>query len=355
MSRLVILAPNWIGDAVMALPAIASVRQWQAHAHLAVAARQSVAPLFSMVPGIDAVVTLCGRGGWRDAWRTWADARTLDAGNYDSALLLPNSLHAALLTRAAGIPQRWGYAADVRSRMLTRAVPKPRGFLHHAEYYLQLVRVLGASRAPMVAELQTTDDARQRATGLLRELGWNGTPMVAFAPGAAFGLAKRWPPDRMAAVAATLAARLHVTPVLVGTGADRSVTREVARSYRRERGGEAPIVDVAGRTELSTLVALFGMCTSVVSNDSGAMHLAAASGVPVTALFGPTNELRTSPLPHPSAAGTAILAGRAWCRPCELRACPLDHRCMTSIEVQAVVEATARNIELWRRSRGDRA
>ncbi|HET7216922.1 MAG TPA: glycosyltransferase family 9 protein, partial [Vicinamibacterales bacterium] len=235
MSRLVILAPNWIGDAVMALPTIASVRQWQAHAHLAVAARQSVAPLFSMVPGIDAVVALRGRGGWRDAWRTWADARTLEAGTYDSALLLPNSLHAALLTRAAGIPERWGYAADVRSRMLTRAVPKPRGFLHHAEYYLQLVRVLGASRAPMVAELQTTEDDRERATGLLRELGWDGTPMVAFAPGAAFGLAKRWPPDRMGAVAATLAERLHVTPVLVGTGADRSVTSEVARAYRHER------------------------------------------------------------------------------------------------------------------------
>ena len=155
MSRLVILAPNWIGDAVMALPAIASVRQWQAGAHLAVAARQSVAPLFSMVPGIDAVVTLRGRGGWPDAWRTWADARTLDAGNYDAALLLPNSLHAALLARAAGIPQRWGYAADVRSRMLTRALPKPRGFTHQAEYYLQLVRGLGALRASMVAELQS--------------------------------------------------------------------------------------------------------------------------------------------------------------------------------------------------------
>jgi lipopolysaccharide heptosyltransferase II len=355
MRRIVVLAPNWIGDAVMALPAIASVRQWQPSAHLAVAARKSVAPLFSMIDGVDAVVTLGGRGGWSDVWRMWLDARALAAGSYDAALLMPNSLHAAILARRAEIPQRWGYRADWRSRLLTRAVPRPRGFVHHAEYYLQLVRGLGALRAPMVAALRVTDEDRRRAVELLQGQGWQGAPLVGFAPGAAFGLAKRWPPDRMAATAAALAQRMKVTPVLVGTRADRSATRAVARVYKRALGKEAPIVDLAGRTDLGALVALFTMCVGVVSNDSGAMHLAAASGVPVTAIFGPTNEQRTSPLPHPSAAGTAIVAGRAWCRPCELRACPLDHRCMTSIDVQTVVEATERNIGLWHRTRGDRA
>jgi heptosyltransferase-2 len=354
MSRIVILAPNWIGDAVMGLPAITSVRQWRPAAHLAVAARKSVAPLFSMTGGVDAVIALRGRGGWRDAWTIWTDVRALAAGAYDAALLMPNSLHAALLAQRAGIAQRWGYGADFRSRLLTRAVPKPHSFMHQAEYYLQLVRALGASRAPMVAGLRIAEEDRRRAVDLLQEQGWDGTALVAFAPGAAFGLAKRWPPDRMAATAAALSQRLNVTPLLVGARADRAAARAVARAYSRERGAEAPIIDATGRTELSTLVALFGMCTSVVSNDSGAMHVAAASGVPVTAMFGPTNEQRTAPLPHPSAAGTAIVAGRAWCRPCELRACPLDHRCMTSIDVQTVIEATARNIELWRRSRGDR-
>jgi heptosyltransferase II len=353
MSRIVILAPNWIGDAVMALPAIASLRQWRPTAHLAVAARTSVAPLFSMIGGVDAVVTLGGRGGWRDAWRMWADTRRLAAGAYDAALLLPNSLHAALLARRAGIAQRWGYRADLRSRLLTRAVPKPHTSMHQAEYYLQLVRVLGASRAPMVAELQVTDEDRRQAVSLLEAQGWNGAALVGFAPGAAFGLAKRWPPERMAATAAALAQRMTITPVLVGTRADRSATRAVARAYRRALGAEAPIIDAAGRTDLSALVALFTMCTGVVSNDSGAMHVAAASGVPVTAIFGPTNEQRTAPLPHPSAAGTTVVAGRAWCRPCELRACPLDHRCMTSIDVEAVIGATERNIALWRRSRGE--
>jgi heptosyltransferase II len=355
MSRIVVLAPNWIGDAVMALPAIAGVRQWQPTAHLAVAARQAVAPLFSMIGDVNEVVTLRGRGGWRDAWRLWADTRTLADGNYDAALLLPNSLHAALLARRAGIAQRWGYRADLRSRLLTKAVPRPRGFMHQADYYLQLVRVLGVSRPSMVAELRVADEDRQRAVDLLQALGWDGTALVGFAPGAAFGLAKRWPPSRMAATAAALSARIKITPVLVGTRADRSATRAVARAYRRQRGAEAPIIDATGRTDLRTLVAVFGMCTAVVSNDSGAMHLAAASGVPVTAIFGPTNEQRTSPLPHPSAAGTAIIAGHAWCRPCELRACPLDHRCMTSVNVETVVDATERTIGLWRKSQGNRS
>lgn len=354
MSRIVILAPNWIGDAVMALPAIAGVRQWQPAAHLAVAARRSVAPLFSMIGDVNEVIALTGRGGWGDAWRLWTDTKALAAGGYDAALLLPNSLHAALLARRAGIAQRWGYEADLRSRLLTRAVPKPQSFMHQAEYYVQLVRVLGASRAPMVAELLVTDGDRQRAVDLLQGLGWTGEALLGFAPGAAFGLAKRWPTDRIAAAAAALSERMKLTPVLVGTRADRSATRAVARAYRRRRGAEAPLLDATGRTDLRTLAGLFALCSGVVSNDSGAMHLAAAAGVPVTAIFGPTNELRTAPLPHPSAAGTAIVAGQAWCRPCELRACPIDHRCMTSVAVETVVEATERTIDLWRRSRGDR-
>ena len=228
MRRIVVLAPNWIGDAVMALPAIASVRHWQPSAHLAVAARKSVAPLFSMIDGVDAVVTLGGRGGWSDVWRMWRDAGALAAGSYDAALLLPNSLHVAILARRAGIPQRWGYRADLRSRLLTRAVPRPQGFVHHAEYYLQLVRGLGALRASMVAALRVTDEDRQRAVELLQGQGWQGATLVGFAPGAAFGLAKRWPPDRMAATAAALARADEGN-----AGAGRYTRRPIRHARRR--------------------------------------------------------------------------------------------------------------------------
>jgi heptosyltransferase-2 len=353
--RLLVLAPNWLGDAVLALPAINSVRQWQPSAHLTVAARSSVAPLFSLIDGVDAVLTLRSRGRWRDALSLASDARALTKGAFDIAMLLPNSFHAAWIVRIAGIPERWGYRADLRSRLLTRPIAKPLGFVHQTEYYLRLVHAMGAPRVGLVAALRLTDDDRQRADDLLRHQGWDREALIGFAPGAAFGLAKRWPPDRVAAVAAALARKSRITPVLVGTRADRATTRAVAGAFRRELGPDGRLIDLVGQTDLRTLVAVLTMCTAVVSNDSGAMHVAAAAGVPVTAIFGPTNEQRTAPLPHPSGAGTAIVAGRAWCRPCELRACPLDHRCMTSVGVDSVVQATEQNIALRRRTRDGRA
>jgi heptosyltransferase-2 len=349
--RLVVLAPNWLGDAVLALPAIASLRQWLPAAHLTVAARPSVAPLFSLIDGVDAVLTLGSRGRWRDVLTLTSDARVLTNGVFRVAVLLPNSFHAAWLARVAGIPERWGYRADLRSRLLTRAVAKPREFVHQTEYYLRLVQALGAPRVGLVAALRPADDDRRRAADLLRGRGWDGAPLIGFAPGAAFGLAKRWPPDRVGAVAAALARKLGIVPVLLGTRADRATTRAVARAFRRELGTDGPLIDLVGETDLRTLVGVLELCTAVVSNDSGAMHVAAAAGVPVTAIFGPTDERRTAPLPHPSGAGTAIVAGRAWCRPCELRGCPLDHRCMTSVGVDRVIDATEQNIAVRRKTR----
>jgi heptosyltransferase-2 len=349
--RLVVVAPNWLGDAVLALPAIASLRQWHPAVHLTVAARPSVAPLFSLVDGVDAVLTLGRRGRWRDVLMLASDARALANGAFGVAVLLPNSFHAAWLVRIAGIPERWGYRADLRARLLTRAIAKPVGLVHQTEYYLRLVHALGTPRVGLVAALRLAEDDRRRAEDLLRRRGWDGAAIIGFAPGAAFGLAKRWPPDRVAAVAAALARKSGMTPVLVGTSADRATTRAVRRAFRRELGADARLIDLVGQTDLRTLVAVLTMCTAVVSNDSGAMHVAAAAGVPVTAIFGPTDERRTAPLPHPSGAGTAIVGGRAWCRPCELRGCPLDHRCMTSISVERVVEATEQNIAVRRKTR----
>ncbi len=120
-------------------------------------------------------------------------------------VLLPNSFAAALLARRAGIAERWGYRRDFRGRLLTRAIDPPKASMHHAEYYLALVAALGAPASPPVASLRVDQALRDRATALLTEAGWRGEPIVAFAPGAAFGTAKRWPPDRVGAVAASLA------------------------------------------------------------------------------------------------------------------------------------------------------
>ncbi len=225
----------------MALPAIASVRRWFPDAHLAVAARVPVAPLLSMADGVDEVITLTGRGDWRDAEGRRADARQLASGRFDLALLLPNSFHAGWLVRQAGVAERWGYRGDLRTMLLTRGVAKPRGPLTQAGYYLALVRTLGGPDAPMTAALQVTGAQRESAATLLRASGWTGGPLVAFAPGAAFGPAKRWPPERVAHVARGLASDLGATPVLVGVRGDLDTIADVLRRYRNLAGAAADL------------------------------------------------------------------------------------------------------------------
>ena len=342
-SRIVVLAPNWLGDLVMALPAIASLRAWKPEAHLAVAARSSIAPVLPLVAGVDEVVPLDASGGLRSAITASADARRLAGGRFDAAVLLPNSFAAALVARRAGIAERWGYRRDFRGRLLTRAIDPPKASMHHAEYYLALVSALGAPALPPVASLRVDQPLRDRATALLTDAGWRGEPIVAFAPGAAFGTAKRWPPDRVGAVAALLARERGAVPVVVGAAADAETARYVHAIYTSatRAGSVPPMIDLTGRTDLPMLAAVLTLSTTVVANDSGAMHVAAAVGAPVVSLFGPTNERRTSPLADRADAPGAIVAGDAWCRPCELRRCPLDHRCMKSISVERVAaEAT---------------
>jgi heptosyltransferase-2 len=330
--RLVVLAPNWLGDAVMALPALADVRRQFPAAHLTVAGRGAVSSLFTMVPGADAVLTLPGHGGLR-ALRTWRDdALALAQGGFDTALLFPNSFASAFVTSRARIPERWGLATDMRQRLLTRAAPKPRGAGHQATYYQALVAAFGIGNGPSYARV--VPPALQPGVIAPRRY-------VVCAPGAAYGKAKQWPPRRFAELAAlVLAADRGV--VLVGSAADRSACAEIARTVLRDASEAAAggLRDLSGRTTLAELAAVMAGADAVVSNDSGAMHLAGAVGTPVVAVFGATNERRTSPLTSgPEATPPAIVATDVWCRPCMLRECPIDHRCMTRIPALRVFDA----------------
>jgi heptosyltransferase II len=330
--RVVVLTPNWLGDAVMALPAVGAVRHHHPAATLIVAARTSTAALFEMVAAVDEVVTLVG--GWS------AEARALAAARADVAILLPNSFRSAFTARRAGIPERWGYAADVRRPLLTRAVTRPRGRRHQADYYNLLMTSLGLpTDAAVPARLVVPDEARARASSLLAGRGVpDGAPIVGMAPGAAYGRAKQWPPDRFGRLAELLNRRRGVVSVLVGSRADRGVVREMP---------EGPhLVDLIGDTDLPALAGIMMRCRAFVSNDSGAMHLAAAAGLPVTAVFGSTDERGTAPVPGPSADAPPheILTCDVWCRPCMLRECPIDHRCMTGIDPERVCNAVERQL-----------
>jgi len=355
MKHLVILAPNWLGDAVMALPAVADVRRAVPDATIAVAARAPVAPLFSLVPGVDETIVLSKPASLADVARWTAIGAELADRTFDAALVLPNSIHAALVASRAGIPERWGYRTPFRGRLLTRAIVRG-GAMHQAEYYQRLVRELGFPSGPLEPSINVPDAARAAGDRLLADAGWDGkTPLVALAPGAAYGGAKRWPPESFAELAASLAAD-GVSCVTIGSAADAATTTIVGRGFQpRQRDGDpkrvalhpggarslqasVTIFDLVGKTDLPTLAGVLMRCRALVTNDSGAMHLAAAAGVNVAAVFGPTDEHATRPLGD----AHAVITHPVWCRPCMLRECPIDHRCMRGVRPAAVVDATRR-------------
>ena len=335
--RLVVLAPNWLGDAVMALPAFADLRRHFASAHISVAARPAVAPMFTMVDGVDGVITLPG-GGLRALTGWSADIEALAAGAFDTAILFPNSFATARIASQARIGERWGFDTDWRGSMLTRAIPKPGGELHQRAYYQALTRALGIETGPPYARVRP-DTARARQ--LLKDIGLDlDEPFVVFAPGAAYGRAKQWLPERFAELADQIINQRGWSVVMVGSQADRSACEEISRRLPKKGTRINRLIDFCGKSDLATLAGVLSQATTVVSNDSGAMHLAGAVGTKVIAMFGPTNEARTSPLSAGAdAPAPVVITHDVFCRPCMLRECPIDHRCMRRIASQRVFEA----------------
>ncbi len=340
--RVVLRAPNWLGDVIMAVPAMLAVRAAWPASHIAVAVPAPFVPLVEMIDGIDAGVPLGGKGV-RGLARLRADAARLRDGRYDVAILFTNSFGSAWAIRQAGIAERWGYRRDLRGRLLTQAI-RPRAVTrtsgHHGDYYAALVHALGLPRPELAVHLPVPDAVRGSADVLLRQAGWDGErPLLACAPGAAYGTAKQWPLPSVARVVTRWITERGGTVVLLGAGADQRAVDEVVREARAVMVADAGthLIDLTARTSLAELAAVLARCARALANDSGAMHLAAAVGTPVVAVFGATNEHATAPLgPH------TILATDVWCRPCLLRECPLDHRCMTRVVPDAVFEALLR-------------
>ena len=336
IARVVVFAPNWLGDAVMALPALDAVRREFAGKTLILGGLSSIAPIFQERTGAapDEILSI-------DRAR---EVDQLKAARADGILLLTNSFGSAWRASRSGAPERWGYRAGGRGWLLTRGVGTPRGRVHQIQYYLDLVRGLGihvaqehetgASSAP--PRIDPTPATLDWADTLLVGSGLrSGSPIVGFAPGAAYGHAKQWPPERVAQVIAALSRR-GIAAVMIGTAADRGTGRAIESSLPPD----ARPVNLIGRTTLRQLVGVVARCAAFVSNDSGAMHVAAALRVPVTAMFGPTDERVTAP-----AGEAAVLTREVFCRPCMLRECPIDHRCMKRIEVEAVLESVISHLK----------
>lgn len=334
---MLIRATNWVGDAVMSLPAVRAVREAFPGAHVTVLARSAVADLYARDRAIDAVMPYSG-----DRRRAAAELRR---EGFDCAILLPNSFDAALTAWMARIPRRIGYRRDGRGWLLTDAIERPEpGEIprHERFYYLELLRRSGIIHEyPACAEIRLDGREEARAAGLdaLRVAGI-AAPVVGVSPGAAYGDAKRWLPERFAETAARVA-RAHAASVaLFGAAAERPLCESLAGTIR---AGQIAVRNFAGETTLRQFIDLAAACRLFLTNDSGAMHIASALGVPTVTVFGATDETTTGP----TGDWARIVREQVECSPCLLRACPIDHRCMTHVSTERVVGVA---LQLWEQS-----
>jgi len=337
--KLLIRATNWVGDAIMALPALQAVRKRFPQAEIAILALPYVADIYRGQGVADELIGYDRKGQHAGIQGKERLATELKAKEFGTALLLQNAFDAAWIAWRAGIPVRIGYDREARGLLLTNAIRAPRAGeipAHEMFYYLELVKRAGWIDAlPDVSEISllVTDEQSLRAEEKLQSFGARrGAMRVAVGAGASYGSAKCWPPERFAAAINRLMRERKAEIILFGTLAEAAVSAAI------QAGLDQAVLDLTGKTEIAELPALLSRCTVFLGNDSGAMHVAAAVGLPVVAVFGPTDPWGTAPV----TARCTIVQEKPYCSPCFLRKCPTDHRCMTAVAPQTVSDGVLR-------------
>lgn len=317
-------ATNWVGDAVMCLPALRALRERYPNAHIAILAKPWVSDLYGREPFCNEVIPYTPK----TLGEKWAAGRALADRKFDMAILLQNAFEAAAVAYAARIPERIGYARDGRSLLLTKAVPVPVEKVHERFYYLELLKRAGIiDRVPECEAIRLDGAPAARAAGLERfaKRGM-GSVIVGVSPGAAYGTAKRWLPERFAEAASTVARELGAQVAVFGAASERDVCETVAKNVT------VPVHNFAGETSLAEYIELAAACTAYLTNDSGPMHIASALGLPTVAIFGATNHVTTGP----TGPLAKVIRENVECSPCLKRECPIDHRCMTRVDAARV-------------------
>jgi heptosyltransferase-2 len=330
--RILVRAPNWVGDVVMATPALRALRRAQPGAEITLEGRPFLAGLVRGLPSVDVFLPDAGPG-------TLARARALRERGFDWAVLLPDSTRAALGPFLARIPLRAGYAREpLRRALLTLALPPPteggrRVPISMIERYLRITRALGCPDAGLAPELVVDAEARERALKRLAEGGLApGERTLLVTPGASFGSSKLWPPESFAAAADAIA-RAHGLRVVLAPGpGEEAMARRIAGAM-----AERAIVLADPPTSLAELVALIAGAALQLGNDTGPRHIAVACGVPAVVVMGPTDPRHTAHLPERQ----RVLREELPCSPCHLKVCPIDHRCMTRLRPERAVAAAA--------------
>ena len=342
IERIVVRGTNWVGDAVMTVPALRALRQLFPGAHITLATRSWAKGLFVESGFLDELL-IHDNVGLRSVVHQVKSWRN---NNFDLAVLFPNSLESALVASIARVPFRIGYATEGRQRLLTHPLDLPewRSTKHEVFFYLNIIEQLGNFARPGHAFIGTPDGnlsvSAERRADALRFLIQNGVtgisgteldqrdrPVIALCPGSTNSRAKRWPSERFAQLADLLIDELAAEVILIGSKSEAEVSQEVQQQMHNR------CTMLTGKTDLAQLVSVLSVVDLVVTNDTGPAHIASALNTPTLVIFGPTNPLTTRPF---SASGE-IMREPPDCAPCMLRDCPIDHRCMTAISPQQVL------------------
>jgi heptosyltransferase-2 len=311
--RILIRSTNWLGDAVMSAPAVRAIKSGRPDAHVTILTPAKLVDFWKTMPEVDEIIAIERGDG------VFSVARKI-RGRFDVAFVFPNSVRTGLEVWLAGIPRRVGYKRPWRGRMINQIVPepKPAPMTHEARHYLAMAKYAGANIK-----------AALKAQPPLPPLSNDARPNLGLVPGAEYGPAKRWLPESFAAVAKSVREATGAEWRIFGVDGDRPVADVIAAAL------DGQCENLAGKTTMAELIEYLRTCRLVLSNDTGAMHLAAHLGIPVIAVFGSTEQRLTGPMGPRS----RVIRHQTVCSPCFLRDCPLDLRCMKSVSVEEVTAA----------------
>jgi heptosyltransferase-2 len=301
---------------------------------LAIQVPEHLNDLWKTFPYVDEIISFRRGGNFNSIWEDLKLGSSLKEKRFDLAIILPRSFRSAFQVYLARIPIRIGYRDEGRSLFLTHGIPRAKDILrvHRIHYYQKLTEVIGDIEVTPSPQIFLRDEDRRWAEGTLKNLGLlDGRLLIGMNPGATYGLAKCWYPDRFGELGKRIIRNWKATVLLFGKEEEGSIAKEILKHL--EGGG----IDFTGKTRLLQLSALLERCQLLVSNDTGTMHMATAVGTPVVALFGSTDPITTGPWGD----GHVVISKIVSCSPCMKRICPIDHRCMELITVDEVEEAVS--------------
>lgn len=328
--------PNWLGDLVMGTPILADLRRKWPNARITAMCQSNVAPLLKFDPNINEVYSYKRPSGWIHRGQHGEIIQTLRHGDFDLGVLLTNSFSSAWWFLRGHVKNRIGFATNGRSFLLNKAVPFPanKETQHLVTTYKTLLAPLGIPLSDTPPYLHITAQEKADALELLSNQGikFGENAVVGINPGAAYGSAKCWLPERFVEVSKRLLEDPSLYIVYFGDPAGAPLVNDICKKLGSDR-----VINLAGRTTIREAIALIQCCNVFLTNDSGPMHICAALKVPLVALFGSTSDARTGPY-----GGGTVIHKHVECSPCYKRVCPIDFRCMKQIGVDEVYEALLR-------------